>query len=297
MQGLKRQKQRLLALFVMSIAVCFLVSSALVVCAGEENDPIDYELEEAPESAEDDEEVYESDEMEDSGEPVDLYYEDTEHGTTLIVDDSEHLYSDAEIRSFRESAAGVLKFSNVLIVTAAKDDYQGYSKSLVDYYFGNGTNSTSFLINMNPRMIYIFSEGSVKNMITGDVANSITDNIYRQASLGAYYACAEKALSLEATVLSGGHIFEPMKYIGNFFAAFLMAILLTFGLTFWLQPKVKKEAIAGIDKVILGAMAAGIVFSFLDEQRIYDPVKSDSDSSSGGGGGGGDSGAGGGHSF
>ncbi len=234
-----------------------------------------------------------------NSETVDLYYEKSGSGTVLVVDDKQDLMADSEIRSFIESADGVLEYANVAVCTAAEEDYKAYAKHIVDDYFGNGSNSTCFLINMNPRMIYIFSEGSTKQVLTSEVATTITDNVYRQASLGAYYACAEKALSQEATLLSGGHILEPMKYIGNFFLAFMCAILLTFGLTFWLRPKMKKEAIAGISEAVISAMAAGILFSFINEQRIYDPVKSDSGDSGGGGGGGGggDSGSGGGHSF
>ena len=231
-------------------------------------------------------------------EMVDLFYQNKATQKTLIVDDKADLFSEDEISAFTKSAGGVLEYANVCVATAAEEDYEAYARMLLDSYFGNGSDSTVFLINMDPRRIYIFSEGQTKTVLDQGSALSITDNVYRQASLGAYYACAEKALRQEATLLGGGMIFEPMKYVGNIFLAFLIAILLTYWLTFSLRPKMRKEAIAGIDKAVLGAIAAGIMFSFASEDRIYDPPSSsDSSSGGGGGGGGGDSGAGGGHSF
>ena len=236
--------------------------------------------------------------QDEASESVDLRYESEQYGTVLVVNDSENLFSDSEIRTFTESAAGVLQYANVAVVTSAEEDYEGYAQYLYDQYFGNDSDSTLFMINMNPRNIYIYSNGKIKQTLDKEAVLSITDNIYRQARMGAYYACAEKALSQEATLLSGGRILKPMKYIGNFFLAFMLAILLTFYLTFSLRPKVKKEAIAGFDEKVLAAMAAGILFSLANEQRIYDPVKDSSSSSGGGGGGGGgSSGVGGGHSF
>ncbi len=230
---------------------------------------------------------------------ISLRYVHPEYHTVLIVQDEQDLFSDAQTRSFIESAADVMKYANVCVVTSATDSYEHYAKELLDSYFGNGSDSTVFMINMNPRKIYIFSEGQTKYVLDKGAALSITDNIYRQASLGAYYETAEKALMQEARLLSGKKIFEPMKYIGNFFLAFMIAILVVYGMTFAMNTKKKPVVVEGIDKAVLAAMAAGILFSFFDEEKIYDPVSSNSSSSggSGGGGGGGDSGAGGGHSF
>ena len=230
---------------------------------------------------------------------VDLTYKNAQNGKLLVVEDGAGLFSDAEIRQFIESASGVLEYANVYIVTAKEENYEGLAKRLIDETFGNGSDSTLFMINMEPRRLYLFSEGNTQKVLTKDKARTITDNIYRQASLGAYYACAQKALRQEATLLSGGRILEPMKYIGDFFLAFMVAILLVFGMTFWMRPKEKREVVAGIDEAVLAAIAAGIAFSFSREEKIYDPPSSNDSSSGGGGGfsGGGDSGSGGGHSF
>ena len=230
-------------------------------------------------------------------EDPDLKYENEQYGTRLVVDDMEDLFSDEETRAFIESAEGVMKYANVAVVTSAAGNYEQYAKELLEWYFGAGSDSTLFMINMDPRKIYIYSEGTAKNVLTKNAALSVTDNVYRQAGLGAYYACADKALYQEAVLLSGGRILEPMKYIGNFFLAFMIAILATFVLTFTLMPELKKEAIAGLEATALAALAAGIAFEFANEERIYDPVKSSDSDSSSGGSSGGSSGAGGGHSF
>ena len=228
---------------------------------------------------------------------ADLFYRYEPAGTILIVNDQEHLFTDEEIQAFIGSASGVLEYANVYIATASQHDYQAYTKRLIDDTFGNGSDSTVFLINMDPRKIYLFNEGKLQKVLTAGKDNSITDNVYRQARLGAYYECVAKALRQEATLLSGGHIIEPMKYVGDFFLAFMIAILIAFGLTFALRPKMKKEAVAGIDKAVLAGIAAGILFDFAREERIYDPIKTSGSGGGGGGFGGGDAGSGGGHSF
>ncbi len=236
----------------------------------------------------------------DEGSPnVDLVYTSQDSGNTLIVMDNEKLFSEAEIQDFMNSAAGVLKYGNVIIATAREADYEGYAKDTSINTFGRGSDTTVFLINMDPRKIYLCTDGKMKEEIPAKKALSITDNIYRQARMGAYYACAAKALKQEATLLSGGDILEPMVYIGNFFLAFAIALLCTFGLTFATLPEEKHEVIAGLDEALLAAIVSGVAFSLVNEDKIYDPIKSSSSSGGGGGfsGGGGGGPSGGGHSF
>lgn len=284
-------KKRFLSVALILLVTAFSFTGGASVCMASE-----------PEAQEDTQAV-DTEQSEESGpdeaSDLSLVYKDKESGKTLIVTDDAGLFSDEEIQGFIESAAGLLKHANVIVATAREQDYKGYCKRLISESFGSGSDSTVFLINMDPRQIYLYSEGKVKDVITQQKALSITDNIYRQAKLGAYYECAAKALKQEATLLSGGHILEPMVYIGNFFLAFALAILLTFALTFALLPNEKHEVIAGINEVVLAAMVSEVAFSLINEERIYDPVKSSGSSGDGGGGfsGGGGGGAGGGHSF
>ena len=74
---------------------------------------------------------------------------------------------------------------------------------------------TVFLIDMSQRYIYIFSDGNNYKMITRAKSETITDNVYKYAVKEQYYQCAEKAYNQMYTVLEGGKIAEPMKYISN----------------------------------------------------------------------------------
>ncbi|MBR1628808.1 MAG: TPM domain-containing protein [Lachnospiraceae bacterium] len=239
-------------------------------------------------------------EEEDPDAQIDLRYVSKTSGKILIVQDEEDLFSDNEVRQFIESAADVMRFANVCILTCRQPNYEGYVGQMNDRLFGDGTDSTTFMINMDPRVIYIYSEGQTKRILTAAKARSITDNIYRHASMGAYYECTAKALMQEARLLNGKGIWEPMKYIGDFFLAFTIAILFVFTLTFVLMPQGKRKAVASISEAALAAMLSAMVLEQTYHNRVYDPPSSDDSSSSGGGGGGGgggDSGAGGGHSF
>ena len=228
----------------------------------------------------------------------DLEYTHPQSQKRLIVYDQEHLFSESEVRQFIESAEGVLQYGNVCILTCAQEDYRGYVGKLNDDIFGDGTDATTFMINMRPRQIAIYTEGKIKQTITAAKARSITDNIYRYASLGAYYECAAKALFQEERLLSGKGIWEPMKYIGDFFMAFTIGVILTFILTFVLRPKMKKGVVASENDALLSALAKQMTWTFSHQTKVYDPPSSSSSSGGGGGGGGGgDSGSFGGHSF
>ncbi len=94
-------------------------------------------------------------------------------------------------------------------------------------YFGNA-GGTMFVIDMRNRNLYIINRGSVKDTITSAYSESITDNVYTYASDGDYYTCAEMVFTQELTLLQGGRISQPMKYITAALVAVVLAILVNF---------------------------------------------------------------------
>lgn len=229
----------------------------------------------------------------------DVSYTNPDSGYRLVIEDDANLLSDSEIEELKDDMMSLTEYGNIAF-KSIDVNYTGTASYALNYYHNNfGTESgTLFLIDMDNRYIYIFSDGANYNIITTAKANIITDNVYKYASDGDYYKCASVAFSQMETILSGGKIAEPMRYISNFLIAITLAFFINFIIVL-VNSSIKKAK----DKEILancvinfniGAMHADKVGT----HREYSPVESSSGGgSSGGGGGGGSSGGGGGHSF
>lgn len=217
----------------------------------------------------------------------------------VIIDDKANLLSESEKNNLLEKMQPLTEYGNIGFVSVS-ENYMSTASYASDYYHNTfGTASgTIFLIDMDNRNIYIFSDGSNYNVITNGVANIITDNIYKLASQEKYYDCASKAFTQIGTLLDGGKVSEPMRYIINALISIILAFFL--GFIFILKSSKLKKAKANemlknsIVDFKMGEMSALRVGG----HRVYNPPSSSSSGgSSGGGGGGGSSGGGGGHSF
>ena len=158
-----------------------------------------------------------------------------------------------------------------------------------------------FVIDMRNRNLYIINRGSVKDTITSAYSESITDNVYTYASDGDYYTCAEMVFTQELTLLQGGRISQPMKYITAALVAVVLAILVNFIFVRLTAREVKPKQSELFDASI-GALGVGwAAKTLLRRTRHYVPHDSGGGGFSGGGGGssgsGGSSGGGGGGGF
>lgn len=224
-------------------------------------------------------------------------YTDNTSGYVVVLEDDADLLSAKEETSLLEKMKPITAYGNVAfhsnnMTRRATDDY------IEDYYhelFGTES-GTVFFIDMYNRNIWIFSDGKVYRTITKSYANTITDNIYTYASDAEYYACAYKAFDQIYTLLEGGRIAMPMKYISNALLAITFSIIITYLVVRFTSMKHMPTT-----KQIVKKMKADVNYTYLSkqlikEERIYDPPSSDS-SGGGGGSSGGSSGGGGGHSF
>lgn len=220
-------------------------------------------------------------------------------GYRVVIEDDADLLTDAEEASLAEVMEGVTTYGNVAFksITSNNTTSEAYAKSYYKNKFGTSS-GTVFLIDMDNRNLWIFSDGAVYRVITKGYAETITDNVYRKASAEDYYDCAAEAFRQMNTLLEGDRIAQPMKYVSNAFLAVIAALLINFGVvTFFtgIRRTTDKELMSKAEKRFAITKP---VPTFLHETKVYDPV-SDSSGSSGssGGGGGSSSGGGGGHSF
>lgn len=224
---------------------------------------------------------------------------DTDTNYKLIIEDDANLLNENEINKLQEKMQPLTKYGNIIFKTTNENKYFSTSNYASNYYHNNyGKESgTLFLIDMDNRIIYIFSDGLNYKTITKSKAEIITDNVYRYATRGNYYECAEKAYDQINTLLDGGKIAEPMRHISNA----LIAMVISFSISFLyvvLKTRLKKSQVEEIiSKSNVSFKVDNVVGKKSGTHRKYSPVSS---SSSGGGGsfsGGGSSGGGGGHSF
>lgn len=214
-----------------------------------------------------------------------------------IIDDKANLLSDGEKTKLLDSMQSLTIYGNIAFVST-KTNYSSTGVFASNYYHNHFSteSGTIFVIDMANREIYIFSDGANYRVITSSKAYSITDNVYKKATNGDYYDCADMAFHQIKTLLDGGKILEPMRYTSNVFIALVLSFMITFFYIFF-KSKTRKASLHDIVK------NCDIVFNLgkvttekMGTHRVYSP-QSDSSSSGGGGGGGGSSGGGGGHSF
>ena len=219
----------------------------------------------------------------------------------IVIEDDADILTDDEEKQLLKDMRPLSEYGNIAFKSISSNDTStdNFARNYYHNIFGHGvSNGSLFLVDMDNRKIYIFSDGNNYKIINNSKAYLITDNIYKMASAGDYYGCASEAYSEMYTLLAGGKIMEPMRHISNG----VLAIVISFFTTFIIvlsSSRVKKANNSEIIKNCDVAFnATNIVGTKTGTHRVYSPVsESSGGSSGGGGGGGGSSGGGGGHSF
>lgn len=236
--------------------------------------------------------------------PDGTVYTDETTGYKLEIHDDASLLEDTQLHALVKDMKGLVKYGSVGFFTT-NIEYRSTSAlahDLYDKYLWKQSSAeesgTIFLIDMEQRNIYIYSNGVIYKTITNAYANTITDKVYKYASDADYYRCAKEVFDSELTLLEGRKIAQPMKYASNIFLAAALAILINY-----LLVKVFSRAKSPSEAEMLASIAATQRMNHADvqferESKTYSP-RSSSGSGGGGGhsGGGGSSGGGGGHSF
>lgn len=231
------------------------------------------------------------------------------NGNDIIIQDDASLLSSGEKERLLENMEKISEYGNVIFKTINNNvtSTSYYAEKFYHQNYSSGTSGIMFLIDMDNREIYIYSDGTIYKIITKSKALVITDNVYSYASRGDYYGCANEAFDEIYSLLSGNKIMEPMRYITNAILSLVIAALIGFLLSIT-NASIKSTNSSDIVKLLNKKIDVVGDFTIIQvgQRRVYSPV-SDSSSggssgghSSGGGGGfsgGGSSGGGGGHRF
>lgn len=219
----------------------------------------------------------------------------------LSVDDGADLLSASEEAQLIENYSPITEYMDAAFVSTSHPS--GSTSSFAERYaiehYGNNP-AVIFLIDMRNREIYIYANGAALKTISRADARAITDNIYKSATAGKYYECADRAFSQILAKCQGARLARPVKHITNALIAALVGILINYLLTVYSRrPRAQRRTKAVVSTSVTREMAKmpGIAFAMpiiLSSAKHY---KSSGSGGSGGGGGGGHSGGGGGHGF
>ena len=218
----------------------------------------------------------------------------------LVVEDGADLLTEEEEARLIQDYWAVTEYMDAALVTTehSSGSTSSYAEQYAIRHYGNDP-AVIFVIDMEERELYIYANGPALKTISRADARAITDNIYKIASRGDYYECADLALSQILSKCSGGRLARPVKHATNALIAVLAGILLNYFITVSSRrPRVERRTKGSVDVSVSRQMAImpGISLALpivLSSVRHY---KSSSSGGSGGGGGG-HSGGGGGHSF
>lgn len=228
-------------------------------------------------------------------------------GYSVIIDDEADLLSEEEESLLALTMRQVTAYGHAAFKSVSSNSYstsyfaQEYYHELFDSQSG-----TLFLIDMDNREIYLFSDGAIYRVVTTSYAYTITDNVYRYASNSNYYLCANEAFSQVHTLLSGHKIAQPMKYISNTLLALILAALINYFIAIILSGTAKPSKSELLSSISTGFKFTDPYTTKTHQTKVYSPQSSGSSSgghssggghSRGGGGGGHSSGGGGGHRF
>jgi uncharacterized protein len=233
-------------------------------------------------------------------------YKNPDTGYTVVIEDEASLLSESEELALIDVMIPLTKYGCIGFVSTNYNNtsQKYYAEARSHENFGRMVPQSVFLIDMDNRQIYIYSDNANYKVITDAKATYITDNIYKDATAGDYYLCAYRAYEQMYTLLNGGQINEPMRHISAALLGILFSMLICF-IIISAHAKLKQPSVEELLKVTQRDVKASEPSVMLEKQtKKYSPQSSGSGGGgggggghSGGGGGGGHSGGGGGHGF
>ena len=174
-------------------------------------------------------------------------YENEKTGYTAYIDDEENLLSSSEEERLAQKLIPLTEYGNVAFLSGRGEN--DAASNIRDFYKAvfYGKSGLIFFIDMGNKEIRIQSGGNFYKTITGDVANSITDNVYVFASKGDFYKTASLAFRQVQGKMEGRFIATPMRWISNFFLAIFLGLLFNFTMLLlsWKQNKAGSRAVLG----------------------------------------------------
>lgn len=234
-----------------------------------------------------------------SDEVDDFFYYNEETDYIAYVIDEAGLFKGSETKALLNTMIPITEYANAVLYTTDYD-YYGDTEKLANEFllenFGDDVNAVVFVIDMDCRLLTVWSDGTIRSAVEPK-GTTITDNVYEYAADGEYYECALEAFSEIRTVIEGGKIAAPMKYLSNA----CLAVILSLIFTYFIARKSSSTSKATNNEVMNSIYSkldiTNVKAVYTGSTREYSPRESSSSSGGSSGGGGGGGGGGGSHGF
>ncbi|MBQ9195991.1 MAG: TPM domain-containing protein [Clostridia bacterium] len=160
-----------------------------------------------------------------------LFSARADSGYTVSVDDEAGLLGSLEIELLAQDMAKLTAYGDAAFWST---NAPGTVDVLAEQYFDQhispqrSHSGVVMVIDMNSREICIFTRGDLEKKVGRAGAYAITDNIYRYASFGQYYRCAQEGFNQVYALAEGQRIFSPMRMICNLLMAVSAALIAAF---------------------------------------------------------------------
>lgn len=211
-----------------------------------------------------------------------ILWENPETGFHVLLEDDAQLLNPEERARLAEEMQQITAYGNVAFKSISYNSYSASYYACEFYYDTFGLSSgTLFLIDMDNREIYIYSDGAVYKTITDSYANTITDNVYRYASQEEYYTCASEAYQQIHALLEGRKIAQPMKYISNALLALILAALINYFLAKQLSGSAKPSSSEVLSAISTKYALSNPRIRQTGQSKVYCPSSSSGHSSGG----------------
>ena len=230
---------------------------------------------------------------------IPYHTQNEETGYYIYIDDWAELLTASEEKELIEVMEPISTYGNVAFVSIFSNPEYSTERYAENYYIENFgySSGTIFLIDMDNRYIWIYSDGELYETITTSYANTITDNVYSYASEEDYLRCASEAFSQINTLMEGRHIAQPMKYISNALLSIVLALLINYFLAMGLSRSRKANNSQLLDGIYSKTQINNPHTQFINQTRRYSPRARSSSGGGRSGGGRSRGGGGGGHRF
>lgn len=151
-----------------------------------------------------------------------------------IIEDDADLFTESEEALLREAMRLLSEYGTPVLWTTRPgtyyhDDRQAEDEVIRYYQRKLGTaDGVIFAVDMTNRQIVLHADGELARTLRPSTMRTITDNVYRDARRGDYYACASDAFAQVRARLEGRRIAEPMRLITCIIAGLSLAMLIVY---------------------------------------------------------------------
>lgn len=207
-----------------------------------------------------------------------------ESGYRYVLDDDAGFIEDN--KEILNRMKEITQYCNVAVVTTTSHSYrstESYAVATFESYFGDGADGVVFVIDRDLNEIYLASEGSTRRILSNAKCRTICDNTYIYATEGHNYdydTCCKETLTQVNTLLLGGHITQPMRYISSIFIALAIGMILCFLYVFKVSKSRKATSRELFNAAFTNVQVHNPSVHYVGETKRYSPQSS----GSGGGG-------------